>query len=114
MSQAHCADYANAEKSLAAAVAVLNARITNLKKKETSDNITKELAELALLCTEIKERTSDHKQMEKGTYKEDNDFVSIFKGMFPFYTIAMHCVFDAICSGAEVHEIGTKKAVATA
>merc|ERR1740116_408075 len=39
VSQAHCADYANAEKSLAAAVAVLNARISNLQKKGTSDNI---------------------------------------------------------------------------
>merc|ERR1712083_516669 len=95
VAQAHCADYANAEKSLAAAVAVLNTRIANLKKMATSENITKELAELTLLCTEIKERTADHKEMQKGTYKEDNDFVSIFKG-------------------AEVHEIGTKKAVATA
>merc|ERR1711971_1032899 len=95
MAQAHCAEYANAEKSLAAAVAVLNTRIASLKKMETSDNITKELAELTLLCTEIKERTADHMEMQKGTYKEDKDFVSIFKG-------------------TEVHEIGTKKAVATA
>ena len=48
---------------------------------EASDSITKELTELALLCTEIKERMADHKEMQKGTYKEDNDFVSIFKGM---------------------------------
>merc|ERR1712105_145401 len=41
------------------------------------------------------ERAADHKEMEKGTYKEDKDFVSIFKG-------------------AEVHEIATKKSVATA
>merc|ERR1719173_14742 len=95
VAQAHCAEYAIAEKSLEAAVGVLNSRIANLKKMETSDNITKELAELTLLCTEIKERTADHKEMQKGTYKEDKDFVSIFKG-------------------AEVHEIGTKKAVATA
>merc|ERR1739838_1183826 len=57
--QAHCKELANAEKSLAAAVAVLGARIANLKanlkKMETSD-ITKELADLALLCTEITER----------------------------------------------------------
>merc|ERR1712219_53231 len=95
VAQAHCEDFANAEKSLAAAVTVLNSRIANLKKMETSDNITKELADLTLLCTEIKERSSDHKEMQKGTYKDENDFVSIFKG-------------------AEVHEIGTKKAVATA
>merc|ERR1719370_1499536 len=95
VAQAHCAEYANAEKSLAAAVTVLNTRIASLKKMETSDNITKELAELTLLCTEIKGRTVDHKEMQKGTYKEDKDFVSIFKG-------------------TEVHEIGTKKCVATA
>jgi len=95
VAQAHSADYASAEKSLEAAVVVLNARISNLKKMETSDNITKELAELTLLCTEIKERAADHKEMQKGTYKADNDFVSIFKG-------------------AEVHEIATKKAGATA
>ena len=81
VAQAHCAEYANAEKSLAAAVTVLNTRIASLKKMETSDNITKELAELTLLCTEIKERTVDHKEMQKGTYKEDKDFVSIFKGV---------------------------------
>merc|ERR1719177_52664 len=95
VAQAHCAEYAKAEKSLEAAVGVLNARIANLKKMKTSDDITKELAELTVLCTEIKERMADHKEMQKGTYKEDKDFVSIFKG-------------------AEVHEIGTKKAVATA
>jgi len=95
VAQAHSGEYASAEKSLEAAVVVLNARISNLKKMETSDNITKELAELTLLCTEIKERAADHKEMQKGTYKADNDFVSIFKG-------------------AEVHEIATKKAGATA
>jgi len=95
VAEAHCAEYAKAEKSLAAAVAVLNTRIANLKKMKTSDDITKEMAELTLLCTEIKERSADHQEMQKGTYKEDKDFVSIFKG-------------------AEVHEIGTKKAVATA
>merc|ERR1712212_1081721 len=95
VAQAHCAEYAEAEKSLEAAVGALNTRIANLKKMKASDDITKELAELTVLCTEIKERMADHKEMQKGTYKEDKDFVSIFKG-------------------AEVHEIGTKKAVATA
>jgi len=95
VAQAQIADYTNAEKSLVAAVAVLNTRIANLKKMGTSDNITKELAEMTLLCTEIKDRMADHKEMQKGTYKEDKDFVPIFQG-------------------AEVHEIGVKKAVATA
>ena len=60
---------------------MLNARIASLKKLETSQNITKELAELDLLCKEIQERSADHKEMQKGTDKEDKDFVSIFKGM---------------------------------
>jgi len=97
VAQAHCAEYAKAEKSLEAAVAVLNTRIDNLKKMSASDNNSKELAELTLLCTEIKERSADHKEMQKGTYKEDKDFVSIWS-----------------MEGAEVHEIGTKKAVASA
>ena len=74
---AHCAEYVEAEKSLEAAVAVLNTRIDNLKMS-ASDNNSKELAELTLLCTEIKERSADHKEMQKGTYKEDKDFVSIW------------------------------------
>ena len=110
VAQAHCADYANAEKSLAAAVAVLNNRIANLKKMATSDNIAKELAELTLLCTEIKERTADHKEMQKGTYMEDNDFVSIFKGMCYYWCSSRSYI---LLLGAEVHEIGTKKAMAT-
>merc|ERR1711872_539181 len=69
MGEVQCQEYDNAEKSLTSAVEVLNARIANLKKLETADNITKELAELDLLCKEI----------QKGTYKEDKDFVSIFK-----------------------------------
>merc|ERR1712192_333121 len=95
VAQAQIADYTNAEKSLVAAVAVLSTRIANLQKMGVSDNITKELAEMTLLCTEISERIADHKEMQKGTYKEDKDFVPIFQG-------------------AEVHEIGIKKAVATA
>merc|ERR1711973_1029872 len=107
VAQAHCAqscatkelqsqEYDSAEKSLTSAVAVLNARIANLKKLETSDNITKELAELDLLCKEIQERSADHKEMQKGTYKEDKDFVSIFKDT------------------EVVQEIGIKKVGATA
>ena len=91
---------------------MLNARIASLKKLETSENITKELAELDLLCKEIQERSVDHKEMQKGTYKEDNDFVPIFQGAFSL-TGSFRFIFMR-CSGAEVHEIGTKKAVATA
>merc|ERR1711970_1555498 len=79
VAQAHCEDFANAEKSLKAAIAVLDARVVNLKKMEVSENIKKELAELETLCHDIKERMNDHKDMQKGVYKQDKDFVSVFK-----------------------------------
>jgi len=78
VAQAHSGDYASAEKSLRAAISVLNARISNLKKMEVSENITKELSDLETLIYEIKERTSDHKEMQRGTYKEDKDFVPMY------------------------------------
>merc|ERR1711971_1518081 len=79
VAQAHCEDFANAEKSLKAAIAVLDTRVLNLKKMEVSENIEKELAELTVLCNDIKERMNDHKDMQKGVYKQDKDFVSVFK-----------------------------------
>merc|ERR1711962_1092528 len=78
VAQAHSGDYASAEKSLRAAISVLNARMSNLKKMEVSENITKELSDLETLVYEIKERTSDHKEMQRGTYKEDKDFVPMY------------------------------------
>merc|ERR1711936_679209 len=78
VAQAHSGDYVSAEKSLRAAISVLNARISNLKKMEVSENITKELSDLETLIYEIKERTSDHKEMQRGTYKEDKDFVPMY------------------------------------
>jgi len=80
VAQAHCEDFANAEKSLKAAIAVLDTRVVNLKKMEVSENIKKELAELTVLCNDIKERMNDHKDMQKGVYKGEKDFVSVFKG----------------------------------
>merc|ERR1719516_302046 len=65
VAQAHCEDFVNAEK--------------NLKEMEVSENIKKELAELDTLCYDIKERMNDHKDMQKGVYKQDKDFVSVFK-----------------------------------
>merc|ERR1711872_441419 len=78
VAQAHSGDYASAEKSLRAAISVLNSRISNLKKMEVSENITRELSDLETLIYEIKERTSDHKEMQRGTYKEDKDFVPMY------------------------------------
>merc|ERR1711910_239490 len=79
VAQAHCEDFVNAEKSLKAAISVLDKRVVNLKKMEVSENIKKELAELHTLCYDIKERMNDHKDMQKGVYKQDKDFVSVFK-----------------------------------
>jgi len=105
VAQAHCAQqcadqsqqcslFDNAEKSLTSAVDVLNNTMASLKKMESSDVTDKELAELTSLCAEIEERKNDHKEMQKGTYKEEKDFVSIYKGI-------------------EVNEIATKKAVSS-
>ena len=80
VAQAHCEDFANAEKSLKAAIALT--RVVNLKKIEVSENIKKELAELTVLCNDIKERMNDHKDMQKGVYKQDKDFVSVFKSEY--------------------------------
>merc|ERR1719370_787498 len=79
VAQAHCEDFANAEKSLKAAITVPDTRVENLKKMEVSENIKKELAELEILCHDIKERMNEHKDMQKGVYKQDKDFVSVFK-----------------------------------
>ena len=74
VAQAHCEDFVNAEKSLKAAISVLDKRVVNLKKMEVSENIKKELAELDTM--------NDHKDMQKGVYKQDKDFVSVFKSKF--------------------------------
>merc|ERR1712116_27084 len=66
VAQAHCAQqcadqsqqcslFDNAEKSLTSAVDVLNNTMASLKKMESSDVTTKELAELTSLCVEIEE-----------------------------------------------------------
>merc|ERR1712012_94485 len=105
VAQAHCAQqcadqsqqcslFDNAEKSLASAVDVLTNTMASLRRMESSDVTAKELAELTSLCAEIEERKNDHKEMQKGTYKEEKDFVSIYKGI-------------------EVNEVATKKAVSS-
>ena len=92
VAQAHCAQqcadqsqqcslFDNAEKSLTSAVDVLNNTMASLKKMESSDVTVKELAEPTSLCAEIEERKNDHKEMQKGTYKEEKDFVSIYNGI---------------------------------
>merc|ERR1712058_135890 len=57
--------YVEAEASLNSAIEVLQTRITNLKKMEASENITKEITDLENLVTEIKEKIVDHKEIAK-------------------------------------------------
>merc|ERR1719319_1642126 len=52
VAQAFAGSYAEAEASLAAAIAVLQTRVKNLGKMEASENITKEIADLKNLKEE--------------------------------------------------------------
>ena len=53
--------YEDAERCLENSIQVLEARIQNLTKMETSHNIGKEISELKVLVAEIKEKINDHK-----------------------------------------------------
>ena len=75
VAQAHSGDYSKAEASLRAAVSVLRARLATISKMEASENLTREKVDLETLIKEIHERMADHKDMEKGVYKEDKEFV---------------------------------------
>jgi len=76
VAQAHSGDYVKAGASLQAAVAVLRARLETIGKMEVSENLGREKEDLNTLIQEIEERMADHKDMEKGVYKEDKEFVS--------------------------------------
>ena len=76
MAQAHSGDYVKAGASLQAAVAVLRARLETIGKMEVSENLGREKEDLNTLIQEIEERMADHKDMEKGVYKVDKEFVS--------------------------------------
>merc|ERR1719154_412638 len=75
VAQAHSGDYTKAAASLQAAVAVLRARLATIAKMEDSDNLAREKVDLETLIQEIHERMVDHRDMEKGVYKEDKEFV---------------------------------------
>ena len=84
--------------------------MSNLKKMEMSENITKELSDLETLIYEIKERTSDHKEMQRGTYKEDKDFVPMYNGM-----LTVNTVYDSFSFYfPDIKEIVTRKSTITA
>ena len=42
------------------------------------------------MCYDIKERMNDHKDMQKGVYKQDKDFVSVFKSKFLLISLIEH------------------------
>jgi hypothetical protein len=76
LAQAHNAGWKEAEANLNHAIGVLEKRMANLANMESSDNITKEVADLKTLVTEIKETIADHKTMETETVKiKDPAFV---------------------------------------
>jgi len=81
VAQAQCKDFIKAEASLKSAITVLEARKSTVSKMDSSDNMAKELAELDMLVKEINARIVDHKEMEKGTYLEEKEFVPAFKGV---------------------------------
>jgi len=65
VAQALHGKYEDAESCLSSAIEVLEARVANLRKMETSHNIAKEIADLEVLVAEIVEKISDHRTMEK-------------------------------------------------
>merc|ERR1712002_1142031 len=57
--------YQESETCLNKAISVLEMRIANLGKMETSENLSKEIEDLHTLVKEIKEKIGDHKDAEK-------------------------------------------------
>jgi len=66
MAQGSLKLYTEAEKSLNSAFAVLQLRITNLKKMETSKHLEAEIADLETLIGEIQAKVKDHKDEAVG------------------------------------------------
>merc|ERR1711864_27627 len=59
-----------AETSLNSAVSVLETRVVNLRKMESSENLKKEISELQELIKEIKEKVVDHQEMKTSASKK--------------------------------------------
>merc|ERR1719318_1003233 len=81
VAQAFAGSYTEAEASLTAAIAVLETRVKNLGKMEASENITKEIADLETLVTEIKEKITDHKNMKEETLRIGKEAGAGFTGV---------------------------------
>merc|ERR1711864_21069 len=59
-----------AEASLNNAVTVLETRVANLRKMESSENLKREVSELQELIKEIKEMVADHREMKTSASKK--------------------------------------------
>ena len=62
-------NYQDSESSLQNAIHVLEKRIGNLSKMDTSDNLASEISDLHSLVAEIKDKINDHKAMAEGKHK---------------------------------------------
>ena len=60
---------------------MLETRVKNLGKMEASENITKEIADLETLVTEIKEKITDHKNMKEETLRIGKEAGAGFTGV---------------------------------
>ena len=77
--------YQESETCLNKAISVLEMRIANLGKMETSENLSKEIEDLHTLVKEIKEKIGDHKDAEKAKAEGKEEGTSTgFSGIFYF------------------------------
>merc|ERR1711864_10714 len=65
-----------AETSLNNAVTVLETRVVNLRKMESSENLKREVSELQELIQEIKEKVADHREMKTSASKKLKECLS--------------------------------------
>jgi len=70
-----------AETSLNSAVSVLETRVVNLQKMESSENLKKEISELQALIKEIKEKVVDHQDMKTSASKKLKECFSSITGV---------------------------------
>ena len=64
IAQAFNAKYEEAKVSLKSAISVLEMRVANLQKMESSDKLKSEIVELQGLVKDIKEKINDHNSMK--------------------------------------------------
>merc|ERR1739845_21842 len=72
--------YEEAEACLKSAITVLETRVTNLRKMESSDNLKKETRELEELVKDIKEKIVDHNSMKAEVAKKIGEGFSTSSG----------------------------------